>query len=797
MVLCYSLHQSLTGTDSRWFYLVSLTILASFFPVRIPFFRGKIQSLTVTISDVFVFTAILLFSPEIGVTVAAVESVMVAITLPNARRLYKILFNLTQLSIVTFIVGHLFYELQGSPAPLRATDLQVPKLFLELGLCALLYFTLNTVAVATAVGLTTKRNILLIWRTDFLSFLLPTFAGASGAAIICIYFDQMPLFAIAVAAPIVLIIHYAYKLNLERIQQAQEHVDQLNALYHSAIASLAMAIDAKDTKTHGHIERVQGLALRLAKEYGIDDEKELDGLRAAALLHDIGKLAIPEYILNKPSALTRWELEIVRKHPTIGADILSSVPFPYPVVPFVRYHHERWDGTGYPERRKGENIPLGARILAIADCYDALRSDRPYRPRLSRQLTIEHITSESGKAYDPSIVKVLIDHLDNLEAEMAEPETVSPHPLSPQQQYISATERQKKEQIDRTVFYEIAATQREIQALYEISGVLGRSLKVSETLALLAEKIGSFVPYTSCAIYLLNSRDSRLEVYHAAGKHGELLETRELQVGEGISGWVAAHKQHLLNVSPAPDFVDSQALHYTFRSCLAMPLCLETDVVGIVSLYSEEAEVYTHDHLRFMQSISLHAAMAIRNAILYEETQEDAYTDVLTGLPNLRYFNVLMDRELRRAARLDEDLTLLMIDLESFKDINDRFGHRIGNRILTGIAQVLRDGLRKSDTCIRYAGDEFIAVLPGVTKDQSAGAIGRLQSAMDRHQIRVDRGESVQVGINIGAATFPHDGQDVDLLLAVADRAMYSDKSDRTQQDREASKILPFEKGAS
>ena len=207
---------------------------------------------------------------------------------------------------------------------------------MELGLCAILYFALNTLAVATAIGLTTRQNVFTVWKNDFLWLSLPTFSGASAAAIIFVYFESTPLFAITVAGPIVLIIHYAYKLQLDRIKQTQKHFEELNSLYHSTIESLAMAIDAKDANTHGHIQRVNTLALCLAEHSGLEDSNQLEGLRAASLLHDIGKLAISEYILNKPSPLTRWEEQRVRKHPDIGADILGTVPFPYPVVPFVR-----------------------------------------------------------------------------------------------------------------------------------------------------------------------------------------------------------------------------------------------------------------------------------------------------------------------------------------------------------------------------------------------------------------------------------------------------------------------------
>ena len=687
----------------------------------------------------------------------------------------------------------MFYKLHGSQAPLSPTGIQVPQLFMELGLCALLYFALNTMAVATAVGLTTRRNTLEVWRKDFLWLSLPNFAGASVAAIIFIYFEQTPFFAVAVAAPVVLVIYYAYKLNLQRINQAQQHVVQLNDLYHSTIESLAMAIDAKDAKTHGHIQRVQTLALRLADHFGVKDENELEGLRAASLLHDIGKLAIPEYILNKPSPLTKWEEEKVRKHPNIGADILNSVPFPYPVIPFVRYHHERWDGTGYPDGLSGEEIPLGARILSIADCYDALRSERPYRPQLTKEVAVEHIKSESGRSYDPKIVRTLEQHVDDLELAMKAAENELAVTTAETHRELEMTyEGQEVKAIGSTVFHEIASTHKEIQALYEISRALGRSLRVSDTLSILAEKIYKLVPYSSCVVYLVDSQKGTLDPYYASGLHSELLENLQLGVGEGVTGWVAAHKQHLVNVSPAPDFMGSEILHTAYRTCLLMPLTLSQSIVGVISLYSARSQAYNQDHLRFMETIADHAATAIRNAIIYEETQEDAYTDILTGLPNLRYFNVYMEQELKRTRRLEQNITLLMMDLEYFKEVNDRFGHKTGNRILLEIAHVVRDQLRNTDICVRYAGDEFIAIMPGTTKKQARHAMQRIQKTLDNYKIWIDERNSVQVGISIGASTFPDDGRDPDLLLAVADQAMYRNKFSRRRPRRGTGNVVHF-----
>src|SRR5213592_3943825 len=193
-------------------------------------------------------------------------------------------------------------------------------------------------------------------------------------------------------------------MSMGRVEDANRHLSQLNALYMSTIETLAMAIDAKDQITHGHIRRVQAYAVGLAQHVGVREERLIKAIEAAALLHDMGKLAVPEYILNKPGKLTTAEFEKMKLHASVGADILSAIDFPYPVVPIVRHHHENWDGTGYPDKVTGTDIPIGARILSVVDCFDALTSDRPYRPRMSDDAALHILRERRGSMYDPLIV---------------------------------------------------------------------------------------------------------------------------------------------------------------------------------------------------------------------------------------------------------------------------------------------------------------------------------------------------------------------------------------------------------
>ncbi len=768
---------------------------SSMFPIYFPRTKGKSGGVVITIASIFTFTAILVLGPAEATLLTLVEA---AVGLWRTRRSYttvhKVLFNVFNLAMVTYATGHLFYWLYGSSAPLDPLQPHdVRWLFLCVGFCSLFFFAFNTGSIGVVISLVSQNPLRTVWKDGLISAFLSNFAEASAAVVVFLNFKQTAPLALGIALPTAFVIYYAYKMNLTRIDEAQRHLEEVNELYHSTIEALAMAVDAKDQVTHGHIYRVQAMVLGLANHCGMNDEEDLNGLRAASLLHDIGKLAIPDYILNKPGTLTDAEMETMKAHASVGADILSSVPFPYPVIPFVRHHHEKWDGTGYPDGLNAEQIPLGARILAIVDCYDALRSDRPYRARLSRDAALDYIKSEAGKSYDPTVVDALVANIHELESLASSVAAPAAAPVSAPQIHDHG---ESINEIGNTVFHDIASAHREVQAIHEISRAVGRLLNVTETLTLLASKIQQLIHYDACAVSLVNSNNQQLECYHSSGTGADLLNGLRLRLGEGVTGWVAANHRALLNVSPAPDFKTEPYLQEQLKSCLAVPLVLDKDVVGVITLYSRLTQAFRPNHLRLLENIAQHAATAISNAIIFEETKEDAYTDLLTGLPNLRYFQVFAEQELVRAERASYPVTFIMMDLDNFKAVNDDFGHKTGDRVLIEIAHVLRNQLRKSDTCIRYGGDEFIGILPGVDRSASQRIVEKIQSAVDGHAIRLHDTRSLSVGISVGAASFPEDGQRLDQLLIQADQDMYRDKLSRNRDRNERGVVVPFERKA-
>jgi diguanylate cyclase (GGDEF)-like protein/putative nucleotidyltransferase with HDIG domain len=584
--------------------------------------------------------------------------------------------------------------------------------------------------------------------------------------------------------PIIYLIYRSYRLYLGRLDEEKKHVSAMANLHLRTIEALALAIDAKDETTHSHMRRVQVYATEIAKELGAG-EMVIQALQAAALLHDIGKLAVPEYIISKPGRLTPEEFEKMKIHPVVGAEILETVQFPYPVVPVVRSHHEKWDGTGYPDGKKGTEIPLGARILAAVDCLDALASDRQYRRALSLDKAMELIVSESGKSFDPQVVHVLKQRYHELER-MAKASSAGLSKLSIKlrvergqapdagfEETGSAVNGQP--QHDRADFLGmIAGARQEFQMLLEMTNELGSTLSLDETLSILATRLKNMVPYDAIAIYL--RRGEKLVPQYASGENFRLFSSLEIPMGQGLSGWVAENKLPIINGNPSvePGYLNDPTKFSTMRSALAVPLEGLTEVVGALTLYRSESDAFTKDHLRMLLAISSKAGLTIENAVHHSKIEKSAVTDELTGLPNARSLFLKLDAELARCKRSGAALTVMVLDLDGFKQVNDRFGHLEGNKVLQLTAARLKDSCREYDYVGRMGGDEFVVLLPESDRDAletKAQLFCDIVVAVG-HEVCGDE----VLSLSVGESFFPHDGSDAEELLAQADKRMYQVK---------------------
>src|SRR6187402_2821860 len=552
-------------------------------------------------------------------------------------------------------------------------------------------------------------------------------------------------------------------------------------LHLATIEALALAIDAKDQTAQSHIRRVQVYATSIARGLGMSDT-EIQGVKTAALLHDIGKLAVPEHILSKPGPLTPEESQKIRAHPKVGADIVSSVPFPYPVAPLILSHHERWDGKGYPAGLKGEEIPLGARILSVVDYFDALMAERPYHKAMTSDAAIGLLQQEAGKGLDPQVVKLFNELLPSLQAEAVQLDQNVRRPAAEEQtaQGQPATGL-APESSKKNVFEDIALAHREIYALYEIAQAMGTSLGVSDTMALISAKLTNLVPFACAALFLYDEETETLRCRFATGTDADIIHQVAVHNGEGLTGWVARNRRPLVNARPSADLEAAGLTHLstTLQSALVCPLLFNERFIGTLSVYHTDAAFYRDDHRRLLDRVSEQAAAVINNSMLFEQTQEDSLTDPLTGLPNTRFLFMHLTRELSRAERLKGELSLMVMDLDHFKEINDSHGHHVGDRALCEVARVLRAAIRPYDICVRYAGDEFIVVLSGCSADEAEQKRQELQQGVDALYFEARPGKRLPLGISVGTAVFPHDGESYETLLATADNRMYQDKASR------------------
>ena len=409
MVLLQSVYAILAAPlDPPWLMLALLTLLSGSFTVRIPGIPARLS-----VSETFVFAAVLMYGPPAATMIVAPDTLVISFWLKrqSTSLWFRLAFNVAAVAIAIWAASHVFYYFTGM-VPLSVAPAPILPILPWLLLLATLYFLFNSWLVAIVVGFQNHRSPLVVWRQNFLWLSLNYYSGASVAALLLPYLMQADnvafVYVTAIVLPVLLISYLTFKTALGRIDDANKHLSELNRLYLSTIETLAMAIDAKDQITHGHIRRVQRYAVSLARYIGITDSSLISAIEAASLLHDMGKLAVPEYILNKPGKLTPAEFERMKLHASVGADILSAIDFPYPVVPIVRHHHECWNGAGYPDGLAGVAIPIGARILAVVDCFDALTSDRPYRPRLSDDEAIMIVLDRRGSMYDPVVVDAFI-----------------------------------------------------------------------------------------------------------------------------------------------------------------------------------------------------------------------------------------------------------------------------------------------------------------------------------------------------------------------------------------------------
>lgn len=715
--------------EYQWFVLAALTLISGSATVKLPASYASIS-----VSETFVFTAVLLYGPAAGTVIVALDALVISFWISKRYdEPHRALFNISAPAISAWCSSHLFFRV-AHIVPLVQAPATLNAILPALAIFALTYFGLNSWLITLVIALERHLDPVKVWRSSFVWLSLNYFGGASVAILFVGYNRTIDLGYVSVIVPLLLVLWFTFKTTMGRVEDADRHVDQLNKLYLSTIETLAMAIDAKDQVTHGHIRRVQSYAIHLAQAVGIRDEKLLKAIEAAALLHDMGKLAIPEYILNKPGKLTEAEFEKMKLHASVGAEILSAIDFPYPVVPIVRHHHENWDGTGYPDGLRSTEIPIGARILSVVDCYDALTSDRPYRPRLSDQEALQILSDRRGSMYDPLVV----DTFTKVHDEIA-PET-SQNPLpSFALKEIASARKSLPSQADSQVLDEIAASVDETLTLFELARALGKHLDNVGAAEVIAKYLRRLVPCSLSVFFLYDAQTGEIEASHAFGDGAAHVKGLRVQLGQRLSGWVAANRQSILNSDPVLDLGDIARHHspQRLRSCISTPLIAANELVGVVSLYSHDSMAFTEDHRRVMETVAAQIAVTLRRSV----TAEAVNRDDITGLPGI----IELERVLLSDRFSTAKLALLLIRITNWEDIKAQHGGDLSNEVLRQIAERASARLKTGDALFRASQDELVALLPETNAEAAMATANSIEQAttcdivlLNRSSIRVE-----------------------------------------------------------
>jgi diguanylate cyclase (GGDEF)-like protein/putative nucleotidyltransferase with HDIG domain len=767
----------------RFLCYLLVAVAASRLKVNLPGITG-----TMSVNFLFILLGILelSFAETLALGCAAILTQCFYRDRPRA---VQVIFNTcaTAFAIgLAYCVYHVpIFKVQTNPAVLLVAT-------------AATYFAANTLPVATIISLTEHKSLRRIWA-DCYFWSFPYYLVGAGVAGLVSWLNKIVEWQTSLLIlPAVYLIYRSYRLYLAKLEDEKGHVEEMANLHMRTIEALALAIEAKDHTTHDHLQRVRVYAIEVAKDLHVSSE-EMEALQAAALLHDIGKLAVPEHIISKPGRLTPEEFEKMKIHPVVGAEILERVRFPYPVVPIVRAHHEKYDGTGYPYGLKGDEIPIGARILSAVDFLDALASDRQYRRAMKLDEVMERLKKESGRSFDPRVVDVLRRRYRDLERLVVERSESVPwsrlstdlkveRGLAPAAGFV---ETGVKENQEATFLASIAAARQEAQTLFELSQDLGASLSLDETLSVFSVKLKRLVPYDSIAIYLRH--DDILYPQHVSGDNFRLFESLRIPLGQGLSGWVAQNRKPIINGNPSvePGYLNDPTKFSTLRSALALPLEGLSGVMGVLALYQASADAFTSDHLRILLAVTSKMALAIENALKYQQAENSATTDFLTDLPNARSLFLELDRELARCKRKETSLTVMVCDMDGFKQINDRFGHLEGNRVLRLFAQALKQSCREYDYVARMGGDEFVVIAPELTADTAVKKADHLRELA--RQVGQEICQEDILSLSVGRSVYPEDGLDAEELLAEADRRMYLEK--QQQPSRKNRRLYPRMKG--
>jgi diguanylate cyclase (GGDEF)-like protein/putative nucleotidyltransferase with HDIG domain len=727
---------------------------------------------TISLSFVLIMLGMTELTPP-ATLFLALTSVLAQSYLPGRNRAthVQVFFNLTSIALTVLAANWIYHR----PWLAGAAGGEL----LRLTFAGMAYFLVNNVSLAIVVALTTRQDIQMVVRRFYDWLFLYYLVGVSAAEIVHQASTRLGwAFSLALLPPLYLV-YRSVRLYFGKMEQERAHAESVAALHLRTIEALATAIEAKDECTGDHLRRVQVYSLELAKHLGLSSD-EINALQAASLLHDIGKLAVPDYIISKPGKLTPDEFEKMKVHTVVGAEILEQVAFPYPVAPIVRSHHEKWDGTGYPDGLKAEAIPIGARILSAVDCLDALASDRQYRRALPLDEAMSYVVELSGRAFDPQVVDILKANYREFES-LAQKTPLRNHKLSkdlivsPDAAPDAGYENSAAGSGVRTPADSLASAREEMRGVVDLALALGKSMRMEDVLSILAARLKLLVPYDCLAIYVRER--STLKARYSSGLASQIFAGLEIPVGQGLSGWVVENGKAIVNGNPSvePGYAEASGQLIALNSALSIPLGDGVDQLsGALTLYHKDKDAYSADHLRVLQAIKADIARAVDGAVRLQKALQRTDADELTGLPARASLLAFLQDGF---AAQRKPVTLLLGDIEEFGRINDRFGRSVADELLKQVSGILRNNSRSVDYVARVGADEFVLLLAAARPEDLAGKLESLDHLV-ANACRDLCGEET-CGMAFGVASFPENGADATSLMAFAEHDLLGAKEAR------------------
>ncbi len=723
-------------------------------------------SFTITIGDTFIMAIAMMYgiAPCVVATGVYIFCVSIYVPWPNVYA-HRVIFNTSSTICCALIYSSVF------GAMTKEINSFVEIIFPAIVLITV-YFLVNSILTSIAIAWANREKIAKFWVKSCLPLLFEyPLSLACAMAIVGFYRyknafsmnDLIPLLGV----PAIILASAYIRFNKKRMMESEKHLKEQEKLYLRTVETLALAVDAKDQTTYGHIRRVRVYAMGLAKLCGIKDSNELKAIETGSLLHDIGKLAIDDYILNKPGRLSKQEFEKIKIHAAAGDEIVKHVQLPFPAAKLVRYHHERWDGLGYPDGLKGEEIPLGARILAVADAFDAIRFSRPYKLAIPMDEALELLRAQSGTIYDPALIKLFVENVEELERAAVAEASNLPEPSF--RKYFESVNRALSAADDTApALISSQDVPADLILLAEFCNTIKGHLDIEDVFPLFASRMRRMLPFTACAFYLKDSHDC-LRAAYASGMFSEQIQGNIVSIGKGISGWVAAYKRPMINAGPALDFMDIKGDLGLFSDALVVPIVYEDETLGTISLYARDAATYSQQELNILQTIASLLAPLISESAKFETPSAEKILDPTTRVHRVSYLTTVSPQMIAFAEKNRAPISLIYLEVRNLSQIVRVYGSNSANLVLKRIADCIKPELRATDILVRFGHQGFVAFLPGVRDEQALHCAQRLKNQI-KAQGSLVSGQNLAIDCQTGIASYPRDGITIFALLQSAQK---------------------------